>query len=224
MKKCLLVPFVFSSASCIAQTSATVTAVSDYLFNGVSQTQEDPALQASFDWADDSGIYAGVWGSNVDFGEGTNLEADAYLGYSSSISSSIIMDIGIAQYTYHGEDFSSDYNYAESYAKFNYNNTNLNVWYAWDYFGTGAGHTIVMLTQSFPINDTFWIDLSADYSMSSNKAKWEWEPDDDDYMHWRITANYTWQQWNFTAGYEDTDLNTYGDATFVATISRTFNF
>ena len=68
MKKCLLVPFVFSSASCITQTSATVTAVSDYLFNGVSQTQEDPALQASFDWADDSGIYAGVWGSNVDFG------------------------------------------------------------------------------------------------------------------------------------------------------------
>ncbi|GAA80063.1 TorF family putative porin [Pseudoalteromonas sp. 20-92] len=224
MKKIFLCSLILCSTSSIAATSATVTLASDYLFNGVSQTQEDPALQASFDWAGNSGLYAGIWGSNVDFGEGTDIEADGYIGYYTSLTDSINLDIGIAQYTYHGEDFSSDYNYAETYAKFNYGNTNLNFWYAWDYFATGAGHSIIMLTHNVPINDVFSIDIGADYSMSFDDDKWEWEPGDDNYMHWRITANYTWNEWNFTAGYEDTDLETYGDATLLATVSRTFNF
>ena len=48
--------------------SSTITATSDYDFRGVSQTGKDPALQLSLDYAFDSGFYAGLWGSNVDFG------------------------------------------------------------------------------------------------------------------------------------------------------------
>lgn len=224
MKKILLSSLLFCSTSALAATSATVTVVSDYLFNGVSQTQEDPALQASFDWAGDSGMYAGVWGSNVDFGEGTDIEADAYIGYYTSLTDSINLDIGIAQYTYHGGDMSSDYNYAETYAKFNYGNTNLNFWHAWDYFGTGAGHSIIMLTHNIPINDAFSVDVGVDYSMSHDADKWEWEEGDDNYIHWRIGANYTINDWNLSASYEDTDLETYGDSTILFTVSRTFNF
>ena len=224
MKKLLLSSFLLCSTSSLAATSATVTVVSDYLFNGVSQTQEDPALQASFDWAGDTGFYAGVWGSNVDFGEGTDIEADGYLGYFTSLNDSINLDVGIAQYTYHGEDFSSDYNYAEAYAKFNYGNTNLNFWHAWDYFGTGAGHSIVMITHNFPINDAFSIDIGADYSLSHDDDKWQWEADDDNYIHWRVGANYTINDWNLSASYEDTDLDTYGDSTILLSVSRTSNF
>lgn len=173
MKYSLSALLLLATLPCSAATSVTVKVASDYLFNGVSQTQEDPALQASFDWAGDSGLYAGIWGSNVDFGEGTDLEADAYVGYYFALTDAINLDIGIAQYTYHGEGFSSDYNYAESYAKFNYANTNLNFWYSWDYFGTGAGHAIVMVVQSFPINDDLSFDISADYSKSLDSDKWE---------------------------------------------------
>ncbi|WP_133182129.1 TorF family putative porin [Shewanella decolorationis] len=224
MKYSLSALMLLATLPCSAATSVTVKVASDYLFNGVSQTQEDPALQASFDWAGDSGLYAGIWGSNVDFGEGTDLEADAYVGYYFALTDAINLDIGIAQYTYHGEGFSSDYNYAESYAKFNYANTNLNFWYSWDYFGTGAGHAIVMVVQSFPINDDLSFDISADYSKSLDSDKWEWETDDDAYIHWRVTANYSWSGWDFTAGYEDTDLETYGEGTFLVTVARTFNF
>ncbi|MDD3529832.1 MAG: TorF family putative porin, partial [Gallionellaceae bacterium] len=37
--------------------------VSDYAFRGISQTDEDPAIQGGFDYAHASGFYLGVWGS-----------------------------------------------------------------------------------------------------------------------------------------------------------------
>ncbi len=45
--------------------TANVGLVSDYAYRGWSQTDERPALQGGFDYAHDSGLYAGVWGSNV---------------------------------------------------------------------------------------------------------------------------------------------------------------
>ncbi|MCB1612408.1 MAG: TorF family putative porin, partial [Xanthomonadales bacterium] len=35
--------------------------VSDYVFRGVSQTNEGPAFQAGMDYTHDSGFHAGVW-------------------------------------------------------------------------------------------------------------------------------------------------------------------
>jgi len=48
--------------------SANVALTSDYVFRGVSQTQEDPAISAGVDLTR-NGFYAGGWASNVDFGE-----------------------------------------------------------------------------------------------------------------------------------------------------------
>ncbi|MCF2907098.1 MULTISPECIES: TorF family putative porin [Pseudoalteromonas] len=223
MKKLLLCTFLAVSANGYAATSSTITLVSDYLFNGVSQTDEDPAIQASLDWAGDSGLYAGFWGSQVDFGEGTDIEADGYIGYYTAIDDTVNVDIGIAQYTYHGGDNSSDYNYPEAYVKFNVGNTNLNFWHTWDYFGTDAGHSIVMLTHAIPINDNLSFEVGIDHSISHDKDKWKWE-DDDSYTHWRATVNYSINDWALSLGYEDTTLDTMGDSTVLVTLARTFNF
>ena len=59
-----------------ADWASTVTVASDYMFNGVSQTGNDPALQASLDYAANQGIYLGAWTSNVDFGGETEQELD----------------------------------------------------------------------------------------------------------------------------------------------------
>ncbi len=65
--------------------SITLGGTSDYVFRGISQTFEDPAVQGSLDVG--YGIfYAGVWGSNIDFGEDQGLgpkvtaEVDLYAG------------------------------------------------------------------------------------------------------------------------------------------------
>ncbi len=64
-----------------ASYTGNVAVATDYVFRGVSQTQERPAIQGGFDAAFDSGIYAGIWASNVNFGTDTSTEMDYYGGY-----------------------------------------------------------------------------------------------------------------------------------------------
>ncbi|MCV2883747.1 TorF family putative porin [Aestuariibacter sp. AA17] len=225
----LLIPatFLFSSMA-YAELSSTVTFASDYLFNGVSQTDENPALQVSLDWAGESGSYAGAWASNVHFFEGTEIEFDPYVGYYTELSSNLALDVGIAYYTYWGESFSSDYNYPEAWVKFGLTNalgkTDFNFWYTWDYFGLDAKHAIYMINHTFSFDNGVSLLIGADMSVSYDEDKWEWEPGDDNYMHYQITAFYDWKGMTFSLGVQDTDLDTYGDTTVLFTVSKTFSF
>ena len=45
--------------------TSNVGIVSDYVFRGITQNMSAPAIQGGFDYAHSSGLYAGVWGSNV---------------------------------------------------------------------------------------------------------------------------------------------------------------
>ena len=69
------------SINCLADVSSTVTYTSNYLFNGITLTDHDPALQPSLDWSSGDGWYAGLWASNIKFSPGTDLEFDATVGY-----------------------------------------------------------------------------------------------------------------------------------------------
>lgn len=224
MKKRVLLPLLLFSTGALSATSANITLTSDYLFNGVSQTQEDPALQAGLDWSSGTGFYVGAWGSNVDFGDGTDIELDGYLGYAFDLNDSISVDLGMAMYTYHGADDSSDINYPETYAKVSFGNTRFSYWYSWDYAGTDAGHSIIMLSHTIPVNDVLSVDLGFDHSSSHARYKFSWEENDKSYVHWKVAVNYNMNDWLFTLGYEGTDLKTYGDDTFVLSVSRGFEF
>src|SRR6185436_14262290 len=57
------------------------TLTTDYAFRGVSQTHEDAAVQGGFDYSHSpTGLYAGIWGSNVSFPPGS-IELDYYGGW-----------------------------------------------------------------------------------------------------------------------------------------------
>ncbi len=47
--------------------SANIGAVSNYMWRGVTQTQDGAAVQGGLDFKHQSGFYAGTWVSNVDF-------------------------------------------------------------------------------------------------------------------------------------------------------------
>jgi uncharacterized protein (TIGR02001 family) len=84
--------------------SATTAFTTDYIFRGISQTNEEPAVQPEFDLY--YGIfYAGIWGSNVEFGpSGTSpgdLEIDYYAGITPKWKN-ITFNIGGVYYTYPG--------------------------------------------------------------------------------------------------------------------------
>ena len=67
--KTLLASALLASASVAqAELSANVAAVSNYFWRGVSQTDDKAAVQGGIDYSHESGLYAGTWASNIDFG------------------------------------------------------------------------------------------------------------------------------------------------------------
>ena len=223
------------STSAMADLSATGTLVSDYTFNGVSQTDNGPALQGSFDYSQASGLYAGTWASNVDFDDtDTNLEWDFYVGQYLELNDTVSVDAGIAHYTYHGDsDVSTDYDYSEAYSKFGFasefGQTELNLWYAWDYFGSGEGHYIVMAAHSYEVAPGHTLRASIDQSTStaSDKTVLGWNGEES-YIHYRLAYQTSLEGFDLEVAAEDTDIDSsFGDtadARIVATVSRSFGF
>ena len=87
-----------------AEFESNVALSNDYVWRGMSQTSEEPAISGGFDIAGDSGLYFGTWASNVEFGDGAALELDWYAGYANELESGFSYDIGYLAYTYPGED------------------------------------------------------------------------------------------------------------------------
>jgi uncharacterized protein (TIGR02001 family) len=83
---------------------------SQYIFRGLSQTNEKPALQGGFDVAHKSGFYAGTWLSNVSWYSDTvgladasnSLEWDMYGGYKWDFGNDLVLDVGGLYYYYPG--------------------------------------------------------------------------------------------------------------------------
>ena len=95
--------------------SATLAATSDYVWRGISQTNEDPAFQAGVTYTSKVGIYAGAWTSNVDFGAGDpDWERDFNIGYNTDIGEHVNFDVMVNRYTYGG---ASDLNWNELITK-----------------------------------------------------------------------------------------------------------
>ena len=88
--------------------SANIGLTTDYIFRGISQTSANPALQGGIDYAHASGLYAGIWGSNVswitDFGAtgSASLELDTYFGFRNTLDNEFSYDVGFIRYNYSG--------------------------------------------------------------------------------------------------------------------------
>ncbi|RZM23354.1 MAG: hypothetical protein EOP67_48585, partial [Sphingomonas sp.] len=85
--------------------SGSVGLVSDYRFRGVSQSDENLAVQGGITIAHKSGLYIGTWGSNLagwgTFG-GANMELDLIAGYKLPVGGGGTLDVGATWYMYPG--------------------------------------------------------------------------------------------------------------------------
>jgi uncharacterized protein (TIGR02001 family) len=101
--------------------SANVELTTDYIFRGISQTDEGPAIQGGIELAYNI-LYLGVWGSNVDFGTVSNsfgnsqnlanIEIDWYGGIK-PVFEGVTFDIGVYDYTYPDSPGISNLSYME---------------------------------------------------------------------------------------------------------------
>ena len=109
--------FVFAADAAPASdftASYNVGLFSQYIFRGLTQTNNKPALQGGFDVNHKSGLYIGGWASNVSwlrdnaneavgpvYQSGGSLEIDLYGGFKTDVKG-VGIDIGALQYYYPG--------------------------------------------------------------------------------------------------------------------------
>ena len=164
-----------------AAVTVTPTVVSDYDFRGISQSAKDPAFQLSVNYTHDSGFYAGLWGSNVDFGPGDpNVEVDAFAGFTGGDAKvGLGYDVGVVYYTYVGE---RDFNYPEIYAGINHGPVSAKLFYSWDFGGVGKDAYYITGDGTFPLGDSGFAALAhVGYSFGSY-----WSDIDSEYFDWAV--------------------------------------
>ena len=152
MKKTLIATAMMAtSAVAQAEISGNVAMASDYVFRGVSQTDNQMALQGGFDYEHESGLYIGTWASNVDSsffnnGRDPQLEVDMYAGYSGELQS-LGYDLGYLRYQYPGAS-----------------NAGTNEWYASGSYSTGSIGDFCLSLNYSPSLNFFASDESAWYA------------------------------------------------------------
>jgi len=171
----LFTGFIFSGTA-QASWDLTATAASDYLFNGVTQTDGDPALQFIANKNFDSGWYAGGFASSVDFGDDTWLEYNAFGGRYWQINDDIGVELGAIYYGYSGEG--SDINYAETTAAIDVSDFRFQLWYAWDYVGTDAKHLVAAVSYQVYNDGENGVNIGFNQSRSLDSEDFQWDTRD----------------------------------------------
>ena len=162
--------------------AANVGIVSNYIFRGITQTVDKPALQGGLDYAHASGFYAGIWGSNVSWiiGSGATgdagLELDTYAGFKNSFAEDFSYDVGFIRYNYPGS-YTPPATYAkadtdEIYGAIGYKWITAKYSYALGQFLTvpgASGTSYLEVNASYPVSDT-GVTVGAHYGKQTYKG------------------------------------------------------
>ncbi len=188
------------------QVSVNVGVVSNYAFRGVSQTGNyDPAVQGGADLTYGVG-YAGVWASNVKFGNGTDAEVDLYGGVRPSLGG-FSFDFGGIYYAYPGQPSGSDEGYFEFKAAGSHPigpaTLGAAVYYSPNFFGPGS------LTGVY-YEANLAVPVVKNVSLSGALGRQEVEGPGD-YTTWNLGATWSFaKHLAVDVRYWDTDTHSFG--------------
>ena len=196
-------------------------AATEYVFRGVSQTDEDPQVFGGVDATIGSQGYLGVWATNVDFGDGTDFEYDIYGGIRPQLGPATL-DVGFIYYGYTDQPSGADWDYWEGKVGVSVPagpaTLAANVYYSPDFTG-GTG-------------DAWYYEASAAASIPNTKftvsggVGHQTIEEAGDYTTWNLGAGFqATDNLGFDVRYYDTDAHEFGklyDSRFVASVKVTF--
>ena len=190
---------------------------SQYIFRGLTQTDTKPAFQGGFDFAHESGLYLGTWGSNISWisdagacNHGCSLEWDVYGGWKKTWDD-WGLDLGVLQYWYPGS-YKSGFSSA--------NTTELYVAGSWKWLSLKFSDSVSSKTFGTPNSrGTWYLDLSAAYPLTEqitligHVGRQDYHGSNSgvdnsvlNYTDWKAGATYTFKD-NWTVGAYWTDTN-----------------
>ncbi|MCP5240743.1 MAG: porin [Zoogloeaceae bacterium] len=216
-------PFV-SAAPAMAQgsphsVSANVGFVSDYAYRGISQTNENMAIQGGFDYAHASGLYAGVWGSSIDWLDKGGVEADVYGGYKAEMGD-FGYDVGVLHYAYPGGEIGGE----------SPDTTEVYLGASWKFVSFKFSHAFSDLFGTPDSDGSQYYELGASYDVGAGftaaahfgrqKIK-----HGTSYNDWKIGISKEYAGFGFGLAYIDTDLDDSDDNVderIVFSVSKSF--
>lgn len=161
------------------KTSGNVALTSDYLFRGISQSAEGPAIQGGFTVSHDSGAYFTAWGSSISDEatlepQSSGLELDTLLGFSGT-SGDVSYDVGVMRYNYPGADnkaaTNTTFSYNELYGSVSYAGAKLGVNVSDDYFGETGKFLYVYTDYGYALTDTVNATAHVGWNKFDNDGK-----------------------------------------------------
>jgi uncharacterized protein (TIGR02001 family) len=149
--------------------TANIGLFSQYVFRGITQTNEKPAVQGGFDLAHKSGFYAGTWASNVSwisdlvpppYSVSASMEWDFYGGYKGSLPADFGYDLGVLYYWYPGNYGSAPPGYTKP------DTTELYAALSWKFLSLKYSWSANNKTFGIPDSrGSSYLDLSASYDV-----------------------------------------------------------
>lgn len=201
--------------------SANAGVTSDYVFRGVSQTEEDTALQAGVDLGSGA-FYAGAWASNVSYAgdDETSLEADLYAGFRPQFAG-WDWDFGAVAYLY-DDPSGLDYDYVELKAAASRDvgpvTFGAAVFWSPDFFGAAEDEATYAEANLAWKPTNRWI--------VSGSVGRQWVSSDFDYTTWNAGAAYALTDTlALDVRYHDTDEHDFGavyESRVVTSLKATF--
>jgi len=194
---------------------------SDYVFRGISQTNEDPSVFVGADATIASIGYAGVWVSNVDFNNGTDLEFDIYGGVRPVVGA-VTLDFGAIYYGYTDQPKGSHEDYWEFKAAASVPagpaTVGAAVFYSPEFFGKTGDAAYYEVNAALPIpNSKFSVSGALGRQQVKGSA---------DYTTWNAGIGFALTDHiGFDLRYWDTDEHSFGkiyDSRVVIGVKATF--
>lgn len=190
------------------QFAFNIAVGSDYVFRGVSQTEEEPAVSGGVD-ATFGQAYVGVWASNVSFpgDDDTEAEVDLYGGVRRDVAG-WALDLGIVGYLYAGQPDGADYDYVEVKAAVSRPvgpaTLGAAVYYSPDFFGASEDEaTYIEANLAFSPADRLTVSGALGRQFVSSTF---------DYTTWNVGAAYQLtSSLALDIRYHDTDEHDFGD-------------
>lgn len=195
--------FVISSANAVEGLSANIGATSNYLWRGVTQSDDSAAIQGGIDYVHASGLYLGTWASNVDFDDDTSSETDFYMGYSSS-AGEFDYDVGYIYYMYPDGD---DLDFGEVYGSLTWQMLTVGVNYLTNADFDEDDMTYIYGDLAVPLPDELELAFHIGYSDGDTVDDWYGT---DDYFDYGVSLSKS----GFTFALSQTDLDDDDDLNF----------
>ncbi len=191
MLSAAMIAGALASGPSMAAMEGNIAVANNYIWRGMTQTQDQASISGGLDYSGESGFYLGTWTSNVDFGEDatdTGYELDLYGGFASE-ADGFGYDLG---YIYVAYPSMKDLDFSEVYLSGSMGGFSLGYSVQVDADATDEDYTYLNAAYDFDFNEEWGMgfyggkyDMKADgdvthYGVSINKGDFSFAVDKND--------------------------------------------